>query len=76
MDYTALIMMELGMENQKDLIRESSCQVFPTNHMLINCAYSTILIGSSFLALNAATLTCAATFWAISRRAFATAESG
>ena len=39
-------------------------------------SYSTMLMGSSFFALKAATLTCAAIFWAISRRAFATGDSG
>jgi len=37
-------------------------------------SHSTILIGSSFFALNAATLTCAAIFFAISVSAAATAD--
>jgi len=51
--------------------RHSVCQVFP-----LSSFYSTILIGSSFFPLNAATLIFAAIFWAISCKAIATGDSG
>jgi len=33
-DYTALIKMGSGTENQKDLISASACQVFPAHYLL------------------------------------------
>ena len=58
---------------KKDLTDIYIRQVFPLSYFF---CYSTILIGSSFFPANAATLTLAAIFSAISFNAIATVDSG
>src|SRR5262245_46543401 len=58
---------------KKDLMNDLFHQVFDSGELPY---YSTILIGRSFFDPSAATLTLAARFSAISRKATATGESG